>query len=139
MKRMLITGAACLIAAALPGRDAPEWLSRGIVAPVPAGETAKIPLLAKRGVTIVYVTNGTNDAFVAASAAVFLYIVLALDVSGSMEGTQRAISVLPEPGGPTMSTLCPPAAAMVSARFALFCPLTFTKSDEYTLSPSNWR
>ena len=69
MKRMLITGAACLIAAALPGRDAPEWLSRGIVAPVPAGETAKIPLLAKRGVTIVYVTNGTNDAFVAASAA----------------------------------------------------------------------
>ena len=49
-------------------------------------------------------------------------------MSGSIVGMQRAMSVLPEPGGPTMSTLWPPAAAISRARLALFCPLTKAKS-----------
>ena len=49
-------------------------------------------------------------------------------MSGKMVGMQRAISVLPEPGGPIISTLCPPAAAISSARLALDWPLTWQKS-----------
>ena len=37
---------------------------------------------------------------------------------GRMPGRRRASMVLPAPGGPTMSRLCPPAAAISSARFA---------------------
>ena len=36
----------------------------------------------------------------------------------------RAISVLPLPGGPIIKTLCPPAAAISSARLALAWPFT---------------
>ena len=36
--------------------------------------------------------------------------------------TRRAIIVLPEPGGPTISVLWPPAAAISSARRASACP-----------------
>jgi hypothetical protein len=32
-------------------------------------------------------------------------------IGGRIEGRRRAIIVLPEPGGPSSSTLCPPAAA----------------------------
>ena len=41
--------------------------------------------------------------------------------------TRRAIIVLPEPGGPTISRLCPPAAAISSARRASACPWTSAK------------
>ena len=37
---------------------------------------------------------------------------------GRMDGSRRASMVLPEPGGPSSSTLCPPAAATSSARLA---------------------
>ena len=41
---------------------------------------------------------------------------------GRMEGSRASID-LPALGGPTMSRLCPPAAAISSARLALSCPL----------------
>ena len=41
---------------------------------------------------------------------------------GRMEGSRASID-LPVLGGPTMSRLCPPAAAISSARLALSCPL----------------
>ena len=37
---------------------------------------------------------------------------------GRMPGILRASMVFPEPGGPLMMTLCPPAAATSKARFA---------------------
>ena len=49
-------------------------------------------------------------------------------MSGRIVGMQRAISVLPEPGGPIISTLWPPAAAISSARLALLWPFTWRKS-----------
>ncbi len=39
-------------------------------------------------------------------------------MSGRMEGMQRASMVLPEPGGPIIRRLCPPAAAISAARLA---------------------
>ena len=45
-----------------------------------------------------------------------------------MPGTRRAIIVLPAPGGPTSSRLCPPAAAISSARRASSCPRTSARS-----------
>ena len=45
-----------------------------------------------------------------------------------MPGSARAISVLPAPGGPTMITLCPPAAATSIARLTCSCPRTSCKS-----------
>ena len=47
---------------------------------------------------------------------------------GSIVGNRRANIVLPEPGGPIIRTLCPPAAATSSARFAVLCPRTSEKS-----------
>ena len=47
---------------------------------------------------------------------------------GRMPGTRRASIVLPAPGGPTMSRLCPPAAAISSARFASCWPRTSARS-----------
>ena len=37
-------------------------------------------------------------------------------VRGRIEGMERASSVLPEPGGPDIKTLCPPTAATTKAR-----------------------
>ena len=45
-----------------------------------------------------------------------------------MPGRHAAISDLPAPGGPTISRLCPPAAAISSARLATSCPLTCARS-----------
>ena len=53
-------------------------------------------------------------------------------ISGSIEGRQRASIVLPEPGSPTMITLCEPAAAISNARFAARWPCTSAKSLEYS-------
>ena len=57
------------------------------------------------------------------------------DLERLVEGERRqipaarfAIIVLPEPGGPVISTLCPPAAAISSARRARACPRTSAKS-----------
>ena len=43
---------------------------------------------------------------------------------GRMPGSRRASIVLPAPGGPMRSRLCPPAAAISSARRAGACPRT---------------
>ena len=47
-----------------------------------------------------------------------------------MLGSRRASIVFPAPGGPTMTTLCPPDAAISSARLAVPCPTTSAKSSE---------
>ena len=39
--------------------------------------------------------------------------------SGKMVGKRLASIVLPDPGGPSISRLCAPAAAMISARLAI--------------------
>ncbi len=48
--------------------------------------------------------------------------------SGRIPGRHAASSDLPAPGGPIISRLCPPAAAISSARLALSCPLTCLRS-----------
>lgn len=52
-----------------------------------------------------------------------------------MEGSRRASMDLPEPGEPTSSTLCPPEAAISSARFTFSCPMTSEKSGMGSVSP----
>ena len=47
---------------------------------------------------------------------------------GRIPGSRRASIVLPEPGGPTISRLWPPAAAISSARRAAACPRTSARS-----------
>ncbi len=47
---------------------------------------------------------------------------------GSIVGMRFASMVLPLPGGPSMATLWPPAAAMQRARLAASCPRTSEKS-----------
>src|SRR3712207_9189686 len=48
--------------------------------------------------------------------------------SGKMPGRQAASSDLPAPGGPLIKRLCPPAAAISSARLAVSCPFTWLRS-----------
>ena len=48
---------------------------------------------------------------------------------GSRPGRRCASMLLPVPGGPTSSRLCPPAAAMISARLAAACPRTSARSE----------
>ena len=47
---------------------------------------------------------------------------------GRMPGRHAASSDLPAPGGPLISRLCPPAAAISSARLATSWPLTWARS-----------
>ena len=49
-----------------------------------------------------------------------------------MDGSRRANMVFPAPGGPTISTLCAPAAAISKARFAESCPQISAKSSSQT-------
>ncbi len=49
-------------------------------------------------------------------------------MGGRIDGSRRASIVFPQPGGPTKSRLCPPAAAISSARFAASCPRTSARS-----------
>ena len=58
-------------------------------------------------------------------------------MGGKMEGSRFASMDLPAPGGPTIITLCPPAAAISSARFACSCPRTSEKSGRPSMSGSN--
>ena len=51
-------------------------------------------------------------------------------MSGRMEGKRLASMDLPLPGGPTISTLCPPAAATSRARFTFSWPFTSEKSGK---------
>ena len=46
------------------------------------------------------------------------------EVLDGIDGSRLASMLLPEPGGPTSSTLGPPAAAISSARLPLCCPFT---------------
>ena len=55
-------------------------------------------------------------------------------MSGRIDGSRRASIDLPEPGEPTSSTLCPPAAAISSARLTFSCPMTSAKSGPVRLS-----
>jgi hypothetical protein len=48
---------------------------------------------------------------------------------GRMPGSRAASIDLPEPGGPIISMLWPPAAAISSARLALSWPLTSLRSS----------
>jgi hypothetical protein len=52
----------------------------------------------------------------------------AAESGGRIVGIRFASIVLPPPGGPTMTQLCPPAAATQTARFAASCPRTSAKS-----------
>jgi hypothetical protein len=45
-----------------------------------------------------------------------------------MVGKRFASMVLPAPGGPIKMALCPPAAAISSARLIFSCPFTSQKS-----------
>ena len=57
-------------------------------------------------------------------------------MSGRIPGRRRASMDLPEPGGPDMSTLWPPAAAISKARFTCSWPFTSAKSGPvWTASP----
>ena len=47
---------------------------------------------------------------------------------GNIDGSRLAIILLPAPGGPTISILCPPAAATSIARRTFSCPRTSEKS-----------
>ena len=49
-------------------------------------------------------------------------------MSGKMEGRRLASMDFPEPGEPMSRILCPPAAAISSARFTFSCPMTSAKS-----------
>ena len=50
------------------------------------------------------------------------------DIGGRIDGNRCASIVLPVPGGPTKSKLCPPAAATSNARRAESWPLTSARS-----------
>ena len=54
--------------------------------------------------------------------------VSAMVMGGRIPGRRMASILFPVPGLPTMITLCPPAAAISSARRARDCPLTSSKS-----------
>ena len=49
-------------------------------------------------------------------------------MGGRMDGSRRAIMLLPEPGGPTMSRSGPPAAAISRARLTVSWPRTSSRS-----------
>ncbi len=53
-------------------------------------------------------------------------------IGGSMEGMRLASIVFPEPGGPIISMLWPPAADTSMARLTCSCPLTSAKSSSYS-------
>ena len=55
---------------------------------------------------------------------------------GRMPGSRRASMVLPAPGGPIISRLWPPAAAISSARLASSCPRTSARSGPSGLASS---
>src|SRR5213594_3627917 len=66
-------------------------------------------------------TPATEWIFVVSSASSRL-------IFGRMVGSRRASIVFPDPGGPIIRMLCPPAAATSSARLACACPFTSAKS-----------
>ena len=57
-----------------------------------------------------------------------------MDNAGKIEEIRFAIIVLPDPGGPIIIRLCPPAAATSTARFTYSCPLTSIKSRKDAVS-----
>ena len=57
---------------------------------------------------------------------------------GKIPGNRRANMVLPLPGGPTNTRLCPPAAAISNARRASACPFTSSKSSAYWYPSRSW-
>jgi len=54
-----------------------------------------------------------------------------------MPAKRFASMVLPEPGGPIINTLWPPAAATSSARLAVVCPRTSRKSGRHSSGEVN--
>ena len=57
-------------------------------------------------------------------------------MSGRIPGRRFASIDLPEPGGPMSRILCPPAAAISSARLAVRCPRTSEKSSGIVAMPA---
>ena len=57
-------------------------------------------------------------------------------IGGRMEGRRRASMVLPEPGEPIISRLCPPATATSIAVLTDSCPFTSAKSSPPSRSDS---
>ncbi len=65
------------------------------------------------------VTSGMSAGSIPATLYTFVVSSASIGVSGGrIDAIARASSVFPLPGGPVISTLCPPAAATSSARFA---------------------
>ena len=54
-------------------------------------------------------------------------------MSGRIDGSRRASMDLPAPGEPMSRILCPPAAAISSARLTFSCPMTSEKSGPVSL------
>ena len=76
-------------------------------------------------------SSTTGLALLVSPATEWISVVCSISarlMSGSMEVMRLASMLLPAPGGPTMSMLCPPAAATSSARLTLAWPLTSAKS-----------
>ena len=74
----------------------------------------------------------TNPA-AASSTPATLWILVVSSASSNVSGgntpeTRLASMVLPEPGGPIIRMLCPPAQAISKARLAVNCPRTSLKS-----------
>lgn len=57
----------------------------------------------------------------------------AAESDGKIEGSRAASIDFPEPGGPTISRLWPPAAATSSAHLALSCPLISARSGRFAV------
>ena len=71
--------------------------------------------------------NPATDQISVASSASFRVM------SGRIDGSRRASMDLPAPGEPMSRILCPPAAAISSARLTFSCPMTSEKSGPVSL------
>ena len=75
----------------------------------------------------------TRGRFPSSPATLWIFVTSsasAVVVRGRIEGSRRASIVFPQPGGPTSTTLWPPAAAISSARFASVCPRTLVDQNK---------
>ncbi len=73
------------------------------------------------GTTIILATHDMAEAEEMADR-------IAILLRGKIVATALAKSVLPDPGGPNIKTLWPPAAATSKALFTCSCPFTSEKS-----------
>ena len=82
------------------------------------------------------VTSETPSGSIPATEWSFVVpIASSKESGGSIVGIRFASILFPVPGEPIIRILCPPAAAISSARFALSCPLTSAKSSSKLFMP----